>query len=136
MDEPLEPQRILLVDDQALVREAVAMLLEIDCHKVVTACDGADALKQFQSGAFDVVITDYAMPGMTGDQLASAIRERNALQPIILLTAHASMLDAMGASLAAIDLVVPKPVTTSTLREALAKVLEKKTSTRTEASTG
>ena len=61
------PKKILVVDDEPMVCEAVKMLLEFDGHQVVTAVNGNEALALFDDGGFDVVITDYTMPGMKGD---------------------------------------------------------------------
>jgi PAS domain S-box-containing protein len=84
--------RILLVDDDALISMNTAdMLIDLG-HSVSEACSGADALKILDSDAeFDVVVTDYAMPGMNGLDLATAIRRINSKLPIILATGYAEL---------------------------------------------
>ena len=76
-----------MVDDEPLVFESVAMLLAYDGHDVETAGSGEEALSKQSSAQFDVVITDFAMPGMKGDQLSAMLKQRAPSLPVILLTA-------------------------------------------------
>lgn len=93
---PIEPApgavRVLVVDDDPLVLSATAAMLE-DLDFVVTeASSGAEALKLLESGAgIDVVLTDQAMPGMTGVQLAAIVLERWPSLPVILGTGYAEL---------------------------------------------
>lgn len=84
--------RVLLVDDDILVSMGAAdMLLDLG-HSVTEAQSGSHALKFLESdSAFDVVVTDYAMPGMNGFELAQRIKERNSKLPIILATGYAEL---------------------------------------------
>ena len=68
----IEPRRILLVDDDQSVRQSISLLLGIDNHTVMTAADGAEALNLLKSDQFDLVITDFDMPGINGDELTWA----------------------------------------------------------------
>ena len=76
------------------------MMLAFDGHQVETAGSGKDALALFTKDKYDVVITDYAMPAMKGDELAVAIKSLAPEQPVVLITAYAEMLK----SAAGIDL--------------------------------
>ena len=97
-DIPLTPPkevrslRVLLVDDDILVSMGAAdMLLDLG-HSVTEAQSGAHALKVLETDApFDIVVTDYAMPGMNGFELAQKIRQRNPKLPIILATGYAEL---------------------------------------------
>jgi PAS domain S-box-containing protein len=84
--------RVLLVDDDILVSMGAAdMLLDLG-HSVTEAQSGSHALKLLESESpFDVVVTDYAMPGMNGFELAQRIRERNSKLPVILATGYAEL---------------------------------------------
>ena len=62
-------RRILVVDDEPLVCDAVKMMLEFDGHVVETAPNGKDALALLERSKFDLVITDFEMPMMKGDEL-------------------------------------------------------------------
>src|SRR6266699_1258354 len=81
-------RHILVVDDDALVCETVTMVLQLDGHFVDTASSGAQALDLFQPGKFDLIITDFFMPAMCGDQLAAAIKSRSPSQMVMMLTAY------------------------------------------------
>jgi two-component system, cell cycle sensor histidine kinase and response regulator CckA len=117
MTQPTEsPRRVLLADDDPDVRETIKTVLELDRHEVTTATNGREALDQFAPGKFDVVITDYQMPEMTGDQLALAIKRIAAAQPVVMVTAHAGMLPS---PIPGVDALILKPFRIADLREAM-----------------
>jgi PAS domain S-box-containing protein len=84
--------RVLLVDDDILVSMGAAdMLLDLG-HSATEAQSGAHALKLLEAdGQFDVVVTDYAMPGMNGFELAQRIRASHPRLPIVLATGYAEL---------------------------------------------
>jgi two-component system response regulator AtoC len=86
---------ILIVDDDPSVSFVLKELLEERGHVTQTAINGNEALGLLDG--VDVVLTDLQMPGMTGMQLLSLVRERDASMPTILLTAHGSEKDAVNA---------------------------------------
>jgi len=118
--EPPHPLSVLVVDDEPEICHVLTSYLECDAHTVVTAENGCDALEKFRAGEFDLVITDRAMPKMTGDQLAAAIREISPGEPIILLTAFADREHPVRD----IDLLLSKPASLSMIRQAIGKVLK------------
>ena len=120
---PKSQLRILVVDDERLVRESLNMLLSFDGHHVETASDGEDALGKLSAEKFDVVITDFEMPKMRGDSLAVAIKARWPEQPVILLSAYGEIFKAEGKELPGVDLILSKPFLLETLRQALVTVL-------------
>ena len=120
------PRRILVVDDEPLVCDAVKMMLTFDGHDVETASNGKDALAIFDPGKFDIVITDFAMPTMKGDELAAAIKSRSPNQPVVMITAYAEMLQTSGNPMAGVDYMISKPFLLDNLREAIAKVTSAK----------
>src|SRR5438445_6786846 len=81
-------QSILVVDDDAMVAETVRRALAVDGHSVVVVNGGSEALQAFEVSKFDLVITDFEMPGMKGDELAAELRARVPTQKILMLTAH------------------------------------------------
>jgi PAS domain S-box-containing protein len=84
--------RILLVDDDSLVRMNTAYLLMDLGHSVMEASSGAHALQILESDArFDVMITDFAMPGMTGLDLAIKLKIAKPKLPIVLATGYAEL---------------------------------------------
>ena len=122
MKTPAFPQRrILVVDDEPLVCDAVKMMLEFDGHVVETASNGKDALAMSAKAQFDLVITDFEMPVMKGDELAAAIKARAPDQRVVMITAYAEMLQASGNPLTGVDHIISKPFLLENLREAIAK---------------
>jgi two-component system KDP operon response regulator KdpE len=79
--------RVLVADDEPAIRKVVRDALEREGHEVLTAIDGQEALERFEEGAFDLVVTDLAMPRVDGLELVQEIRRRSAV-PILVLTVH------------------------------------------------
>jgi CheY-like chemotaxis protein len=91
---------VLVVDDDALVRMGTVDMLEDLGHTVIEAGSAAEALTILQAGAnVNVVITDQAMPGMRGTELASQLRERYPTLPVILATGYAELPNGEGPGL-------------------------------------
>jgi DNA-binding response OmpR family regulator len=83
----MEEIKILLVEDEKKIADTLSKgLKELDYH-IETAYDGKIGLRLFESGRFNLVITDINLPGMNGYDLCKAIRSRNQHIPIIMLTA-------------------------------------------------
>ena len=118
---PIPQRRILVVDDEPLVCDAVKMMLNFDGHIVETARNASEALEIFEKGKFDLVITDFEMPVMKGDALALAIKERAPKQPVVMITAYAEMLQGSRNPLQGVDYLISKPFLLENLREAIAK---------------
>jgi signal transduction histidine kinase/CheY-like chemotaxis protein len=83
---PQRSARILVVDDETMVRSVLSKLLTLKGHQVTVAASGAEAIVLMESEEFDVVFTDHGMPEMSGRQLAKALRRRFPSLPIVLLT--------------------------------------------------
>ena len=83
--------RVLLVDDDASVRELMAEVLEGAGFKVLQAGNGEEGLAMLRApgGRFDVLVTDYAMPGMTGGELMAAVRRERPHFPGLVITGYA-----------------------------------------------
>ncbi|MDB5429653.1 MAG: sensor hybrid histidine kinase [Caulobacter sp.] len=87
----LEPMVVLAVDDDALVLLNTVAMLEDLGHRVFPAASPADALAVLRRQPVDLVITDYAMPHVTGLQLAAAIADKHPGTPVILATGYADL---------------------------------------------
>jgi CheY-like chemotaxis protein len=118
--------QIMVVDDEAAVCKAIKLLLEFDGHTVQTVDNGEAALILFDQTAFDLIITDYSMWGMKGDQLAATIKQRRPHQPIIMATAFAADFNTAGKPNVPVDCMINKPFSLAELREAIVKVMPKK----------
>jgi len=118
---PSATLRVLVVEDEPLVREVICVYLAEDHHEVVTAENGREGLAKFMAGTFDIVLTDRAMPEMNGDALAVEIKKIRPEQPVVLLTGFGDLMSGAGEQPPGVDLVVGKPFTFATLRNAIAK---------------
>lgn len=115
---------VLVVDDQEIICELISEYLRGDGHSVTGALDGKEAEARFAEASFDLVITDQSMPGQSGEVLARKLKSSRPDMPIILLTGFGDEMSATGQIPEGIDLVLGKPVSVSTLRRAMASVLE------------
>ncbi|KQW29691.1 two-component system sensor histidine kinase/response regulator [Rhizobium sp. Root274] len=114
------PKKILLVDDDVLIAMSSADMLSDLGHEVVEVYSGKDALALIDSGtSFDLLITDYSMPGMTGAELAKAVHERVPGLPILLASGYADL--PSGVEIDAARLA--KPYTQDQMAQMLAKIL-------------
>ncbi len=113
------PNCILLVDDEAQVRAALAMMLGLDGHRVTEAENAQEALRLFSSGQFDMVITDFAMPDMKGNELAARIKRLSPSQKVVMITGHEKRL---GRADNPVDAILEKPFGLEELRELLARL--------------
>jgi len=113
-------KRILLADDQPEVRETVKLLLGMDQHTVSEATNGREALAMYAPDRFDLVITDYAMPMMRGDELATNIKQVSPSQPILMITGSAEPNSNFTAK---VDRCLNKPFGFEDLRQAIAELV-------------
>jgi DNA-binding response OmpR family regulator len=109
---------VLVVDDEQTVRDTVALRLQQDGHRVITAADGAEALRQFRAEKPDLILLDLMLPELSGIEITRIVRGESDV-PILMLTARDSELDkVVGLELGADDYVT-KPFS---MRELQARV--------------
>lgn len=84
---------ILCIDDEVLGLEIRKVVLEREGYAVYTAPDGPSGIRLFRQHAVDAVVLDYAMPGMNGGAVATALREIRPNVPILLLSAYLTLPD-------------------------------------------
>ena len=87
-----ETRRILLVEDEKAIRDAVAAYLERENYWVTAVGDGQEALDEFNKHHFDLVVLDLMLPRVPGERVCRAIRD-NSDVPIIMLTAKGEVED-------------------------------------------
>jgi CheY-like chemotaxis protein len=126
-EEPLHCRqgRLLFIDDEpVLVHLGEAVLTQLG-YDVTTYTSSVEALAAFQAAPdhFDLVITDYTMPQMTGDALTRALRRLRPDIPIILETGFSHTIDAEQAAALGIDAFLLKPWTVLELARTIAQVL-------------
>jgi CheY-like chemotaxis protein len=114
---PVPPLIVMAVDDDSLVLMNTVLMLEDLGHTVIEANSGEDALRRLEQRPLpDVLITDHAMPQMTGAELARQVAERHPEVTVILATGYAELPGGEGAGLARLS----KPFTQEQLNDALA----------------
>ena len=117
---------ILLVEDDASVREAVAMALEGDGHRVETAVSGDEALARWQRSRPDLILLDVMLPGADGLEVCRMVR-RDDQVPIIMLTARSDAIDVVLGLESGADDYVTKPFETRVLLARIKAVLRRNT---------
>jgi len=114
----------LVVDDEPTVRGAITELLAHCGHQVEQAEGGEAALALLARHRFDVVSTDFSMPGMSGDQLVVHIREHWPAQRVIMATGFVEEYKAFGRPAAHVDALLLKPFTFQELRDVIEQVMD------------
>jgi len=120
--------KILVVDDFSTMRRIVKNLLqELGFSNIQEADDGATALPMLKAAAFDFVVTDWNMPGMTGIDLLKAIRADPALKalPVLMVTAENSREQIIQAAQSGVNGYIVKPFTAITLKEKIDRIFDR-----------
>lgn len=120
--------RILIVDDFSTMRRIVKNLLhDLGYANTSEADDGRTAWAALQAGSFDLVVTDWNMPGMTGLELLKSIRSDARLAPlkVLMVTAEAQREQIIEAAKAGVNGYIIKPFTAATLKEKLEKMAQR-----------
>ena len=121
-----EPLNILVVDDEAPLRETLRRSFALDGHNVVDVADGKSALDKAARERFDVVLLDVALgQGLDGYDVCRTLRERRNVVPIIMLTARDTEADAVLGLEAGADDYVTKPFGPAELRSRIRAVLRR-----------
>ena len=120
--------RILIVDDFSTMRRIVKNLLnDLGFTNTAEADDGTTALVELLTAKFDLVVTDWNMPGMPGIDLLKAIRADESLAkiPVLMVTAEAKREQIIEAAQAGVNGYIIKPFTAATLEDKLVKIFER-----------
>ena len=115
----LSGKRILYADDEADGREIISLGLGTCGVQVTQTSDGQTALDLYASGKFDVVLTDYSMPGLKGDELARQIKALHPTQRVVMLTGFGDNLLQGGQCPPYLDALINKPCSLNALIAAL-----------------
>jgi CheY-like chemotaxis protein len=116
------PKTILIVEDDINVRSMLVKHLVKSGYRVVQAADGMEALKRLEQGQFDLVVTDIVIPYISGVGVVTALKKKWPHIPVIAMTGFGKEPESAAMERNA-DLVLPKPVKMSYLREQIARLL-------------
>ncbi len=128
--------RILVVDDHASAREAMADILRCAGHEVRSASSAVEALRRLEKDAFDVILTDLQMPGMDGLELLRVLNERGGEAQVAMITAHASVASAVEAMRRGAFDYLEKPFNADQLEQLVARALRQGGEARRSSSAG
>jgi CheY-like chemotaxis protein len=116
---PIQPKRILIVDDNSDAAESLAALLRLDGHIVATAFDGHEVFTAARSLAPQVVLLDIGLPGMSGYEVAQRLRELGSTARLVALTGYGQPEDRERAQRAGFHHHLVKPVNLGALAQLL-----------------
>jgi DNA-binding NtrC family response regulator len=102
-------QRILIIDDEAAIRESLETLLNLEGYAVETAVNGEQGLERIEEKSYDLVLLDLALPGKSGLEILPLIRERHPSLPVIMITAYGKVDNVVDAIRSGAQNFVQKP---------------------------
>ncbi len=114
--------KILITDDDANLRRGIVAFLQKEGYEIISAGDGKSALDAAQQTRFDLIISDVQMPGLNGLELLDNLRKQNIQTPFIVITAFATVEDAVKAMQMGADDYVTKPLNLQELKMKIDKI--------------
>jgi len=125
---PMEKQktRILVIDDEDVIRDFLAEMFVTVGHEADVAATGPEGIAMFEAGQYDVVFSDLGLPDMSGWDVARTIRAKNAQVPIVLLSGWGIQLDDVRIMECGVDLVLSKPCQMDELINAVDEVVKRR----------
>jgi len=118
--------RILVIDDEAPVRDILSRMLKSKDHQVTVASSGEEGIERFQSEPFDLVLTDLGMPKVTGWDVGTAVKKVNPKTPVAMITGWGIELNKEKMRENGIDLIVSKPFNLDQVMQLVSEALELK----------
>ena len=113
---------ILVIEDESLIRETMASILDLDGHVVTLAADGERGGELFTAGRYDLVLTDLGMPGLSGWEVVKALKQHRADVPVIVVTGWGVAIDQPEIDRHRVDGVLAKPFDMKTLLQLVQRV--------------
>lgn len=120
------PRRILVVDDEPAARTGLERILGGEGYLATSAANGEEAIEVAKREAFDAVVTDLRMPGISGIELIAELRELSPHVPVVVATAFGDVQSAVQAMRAGADDYVTKPVDLDSLSLVLKRVIDRR----------
>jgi two-component system cell cycle sensor histidine kinase/response regulator CckA len=117
-------EKILVVDDNNFLRSVVSKMLSLLGYEVLSADSGENGLSLFLKNKFDIVLSDYEMPGMDGVAFACSVKKRSPRTPIVIMTGSGKE-TVLARKSTAVDEVISKPFTLAGIDETIQNLLGK-----------
>jgi len=118
--------RILVVDDEPLIRESLYEILRIEGYRVQMAGTGKEALQLIMKDGFDIVVTDFKLPKMSGMDLLEAIKKDHQKTEVIMITGYGSIEMAVEAMKKGAYDYITKPINDNEIKIVIEKIVEKR----------
>jgi len=118
--------RVLAIDDEVLSLTLVSRYLTAKGHAVETASSGAEALTKLRAHCYDAVVTDRAMAGIGGDEIARIIQQITPSTPVLMLTGFGDLMNFKSERPRGVDAVIGKPVTPDELNLAVEQLVRRR----------
>jgi len=115
--------KVLVIEDEPLIRDIYSEFLELLGHEADMAADGREGLARFDPLVHKIVVTDFLMPKLTGLEIAEAIRARSSTTPVVMISGSAEQPDEKRAAQAGLCFL-RKPVSFAQFKATLAAVVE------------
>ncbi|NOX09007.1 MAG: response regulator [Gammaproteobacteria bacterium] len=123
----LEDLSLLVVDDSALARKHISRVLNgLGIETIQQACDGKEAIKLIEKNFYDLIVTDYNMPEMDGEELTRYIRDNSSQRtiPVLMVTSEENESRLAAVQQAGVSGICDKPFDTSTVRDLIYRILK------------
>ncbi len=118
--------KVLVADDDPAAAELITMILDgLGIQRVIIATNGIEALKSFDEPqtSIDLIISDWNMPGMSGDQLLAEVRARNPSLPFILITGRGKIDSTFAKNINDVTAYIEKPYDITKLEDTIIEIL-------------
>ena len=126
--DPGAPTKIMIIEDDKVLRDVITAILKREGHGVVSFPDGREAIEAFTAEPCDLVFTDLGLPEMSGWEVALAVKEQSPSTPVVLVTGYGNQLEVSETREKGVDLILPKPFEFADVRKTVAEALALKRS--------
>ena len=118
--------RVLVIEDEPLIQETLADMLDLGGHRITLADTGEDGVRLFEEGEFDIVFTDITLPGISGWDVATAVKGMSQDTPVIAVTGWGPGIKRSDIVNGAVDQVLPKPFDIDRVLDLVASIMAAK----------
>ena len=122
--------RILVADDEEIIREACERIMRRAGHQVLVAADGRQALEYLKNECFDLLLLDIKMPGIDGLEIMNIIKRERCGVKVVVITGHGTNDTAARAALAGASGFLTKPFSPNQLRQEVKRAMRRRSDVR------